>query len=82
MREKIDQIKKEIRKKSLGYISAGFGVVAALAWNDAIKALIQYLFPMDKNSLLAKFIYAFAVTLIVVLISIYLMKFFGEKEEK
>jgi len=52
--------------------------VAGLAWNEAIKALIEYLYPLDKNSLLAKFVYAALITIIVVVFTTYL---FGSKEE-
>lgn len=82
MREKINQIQKQMRKKIFSYISAGFGLVAALAWNDAIKTLIQYFFPLDKNGLLAKFIYAFFVTIILVIISVYLVKLLGQEQDK
>ena len=58
---------------------AGMGLVAGLAWNEAIKALIEYLYPLDQNSLLAKFIYAALITVIIVMFSTYL---FGPKEDK
>jgi hypothetical protein len=75
-------LKKEVQNKSLGYILAGFGVVTGLAWNDAIKALITYFFPLEsKNSILAQFGYAILMTLLIVIVSVYLSKLFGEKEE-
>lgn len=77
-----DEIKQELHKKVVGYIAAGFGLVAGLAWNEAIKALINHLFPLDKNSLLAKFIYAIVITLVAVIISVYLMKLFKKEEPK
>jgi hypothetical protein len=63
---------------------AGLGLVAGLAWNDAIKNLIEYFFPLEKSSLLAKFVYAFIITLLAVLISLYAMKVLkaGEKKEE
>ena len=65
----------EIKERIVGYILAAFGFVAALAWNEAVKGLIETLFPLDHGSLLAKFIYAIFVTIIVVVVSIYLAKY-------
>lgn len=59
-------LKQEVRSRTIGYILAGFGFVAGLAWNEAIKGLIDQLFPLGQGSLIAKFIYALFVTLIVV----------------
>jgi hypothetical protein len=80
--EEKEEIKKEIRHRMLGYVTAAFGLVAGLAWNDAIKSLIRYLFPLEKDSLLAKFVYAGLMTVVLVLITVYLSKFLGRKEEK
>ncbi|MBI4836905.1 MAG: hypothetical protein HY813_00655 [Candidatus Portnoybacteria bacterium] len=60
------------KNQALGYIVAAFGLVAGLAWNDAIKSLIEYLFPLAQNTLLAKFGYAVLITAVVVTITIYL----------
>jgi len=60
------------------YIAAALGLVAGLAWNEAIKALIDYVFPLSKNTLIAKFSYAGLITLVVVLITIYLARVLEE----
>jgi septation ring formation regulator EzrA len=80
LKENGKEIKKEIWQQTISYIIAAFGLVAGLAWNEAIKALIDYLFPLGENTLLAKFIYAISMTLIVVIITIYLMKFSSRKK--
>lgn len=50
--------------------TAGFGLVAALAWNDAIKALFAKIFPKgDSQGLWAMFLYAAFITVIVVLVT-------------
>lgn len=82
LREKSVELKKEFQKKVVGYILAAFGLVAGLAWNEAIKSLIDYLFPLSKNSLLAKFVYAILITLVVVLVATYVSKFFMEEGKK
>ncbi|HLC95217.1 MAG TPA: DUF5654 family protein [Patescibacteria group bacterium] len=67
-------MEEKIMQRTVGYIIAAFGLVAGLAWNDAIKALIDYLFPLSSGSLFAKFIYALLVTLAVVVATTYLMR--------
>jgi len=56
----------------------GFGLVAALAWNEAIKDLFDTCFK-ESNKLIGKFIYAIIVTLIVVFVSQYLEKISEKK---
>ncbi|OIP77465.1 MAG: hypothetical protein AUK17_03865 [Parcubacteria group bacterium CG2_30_44_18] len=72
LRKEPDEIKKQIKRQTLGYIAAAFGLVAGLAWNDAIKSLIEYLFPLAQNTLFAKFGYAALITVVVVAVTIYL----------
>ncbi len=56
------------------------GLVAGLAWNEAIKALINHLFPLDANSILAKFVYAVVITGVVVIVGIHLARL-SKKDE-
>lgn len=64
---------KEIRQKTLGYILAGFGFVAGLAWNDAVKSLIDYIYPAPGDVLFSKFLYACIVTILLVLLGTYVL---------
>jgi hypothetical protein len=80
IKTKGSKIKIEFRKKIVGYIVAAFGLVAGLAWNEAVKALIDYLFPMSQNGLWAKFVYAIIITLILVIVTIYLTRFIAGEE--
>jgi small neutral amino acid transporter SnatA (MarC family) len=75
-------VKREIRQRTIGYILTAFGLIAGLAWNDAVKSLIEYFFPFDKNTIFAKFIYAVLITFILVILSVYLIKLVGEKKEE
>ena len=68
----------EVGEKVRGYIFAAFGLVVGLAWNEAIKAAIEYLFPLSKNTLFAKFFYAIVLTLFIV----YAMRVMEHKDEK
>ena len=67
------QLRLEILEKMSGLMIASFGLVAALAWNDAIQDLFRRseIFG-DKDSLVAKFLYAFIITLLIVSLTYYL----------
>ncbi|KKS38788.1 MAG: hypothetical protein A3G49_05805 [Candidatus Sungbacteria bacterium RIFCSPLOWO2_12_FULL_41_11] len=67
-------LRRQIREQTISYIVAAFGLVAGLAWNEAIKSLIEYIFPVSSNSLFAKFFYAILITLVAVIITTYLLK--------
>ncbi|RJQ14372.1 hypothetical protein C4553_01495 [Candidatus Parcubacteria bacterium] len=69
-----------MKQRTVGYIVAAFGFVAGLAWNEAIKALIESFFPLAKNTLTAKFGYAVIVTIVVVVLTMYLFRL-ARKEE-
>lgn len=70
--------RREIKKKIFSYIAAGLGLVAGLAWNDAIKVLIDFFVPDTGNTIIAKLFYAFLLTLVVALILFYGEKSFDE----
>ena len=72
--EEQKRIGSEVKERTMGYILAALGFVVALAWNDAIKTFIETLFPLDKNSVWAKFVYALIVTVIIVVATIFLTK--------
>lgn len=73
-------LQHEVQAKVVSYITAAFGLVAGLAWNEAIKALIEFSFPLSRNTLVAKFLYASLVTIVVVGISTVLMKWQNRAE--
>jgi len=82
LKEESQGLKKEIKERTASYIVAALSLVAGLAWNEAIRGLIEYLFPLSKDSLWVKFVYAVIITVVVVFISIYLMRFLGKQEDK
>lgn len=63
--DKKQKLPKEFFEKSLVYFLAGLGLVAALAWNDAVRSLFNEVFEGARGSLFAKFGYAFLITVIV-----------------
>lgn len=72
---------QEIKNQTITYMAGALGLVAGLAWNDAIKALIEMVFPVDKSGILIKFVYAVLVTVIVVMATRYILKS-GEDNNK
>lgn len=61
-------LKEEVLAQIRTLATAGFGFVAALAWNEAIQALFRSLLP-SRSGLVAKFAYAIVVTVVVVIIT-------------
>ncbi len=77
--EETKSVERTVREKVLTYITAGLGFVVGLAWNDAIKSLIEYLFPLKENTILAKVIYAAILTIIVTAVIIYLERLLNRR---
>ncbi len=82
VREEVEKIQREARERTLGYITGAFGVIAGLAWNDFVKALIENIFPAEENSTLwAKLAYAGIMTGVVVGVTVYLSGILKEKDK-
>lgn len=76
------EIEKVLKEKVASYLLAAFGLVAGLAWNEAVKALIEYVFPAKGNTLIAKFAYALGLTIVLALVSVYITRIFKKEEAK
>lgn len=81
------RIQQEVRERTLTYVTTALGFVAGLAWNEAVKSLIEYFFPFESETLSAKFFYAVFVTVIAVIFTLYLGRIFdtqrnGEKKNR
>ncbi len=81
------EFRLELVKQMITLSSAGFGVVAALAWNDAIQSFVKEY--IDKyfsagSGIISRFIYAVIITMIAVLVTYELTKMIKDKsgEEK
>jgi hypothetical protein len=61
----LDSARRAIVARMLSYIAAGLGVVAGLAWNDAVKSAIDFLIPAEGTGVIAKVAYAVVITLVV-----------------
>lgn len=83
IKEKAKKVGDVTRERTLGFVTAALSLVAGLAWNDAITAMIKEMFPVGTSNLLAKFVYAALVTVIVVILSLIVQKIFAaDSEEK
>jgi len=69
MREHNKKFRKELLKTMLQLATAGFGLVAALAWNTAIQSIIQEIVPVGGSNIISKLLYALIVTVIAVLVT-------------
>jgi uncharacterized BrkB/YihY/UPF0761 family membrane protein len=75
-------LKLQILEQMSGLVTAGLGLVAALAWNEAIKKMFEKIFGAQSN-LIAMFGYAVLVTVLVVVLSMRIGKLVAKlKEEK
>ena len=80
--EESKKLKGEVSDKVSGYILGALGLVAGLAWNEAVKALIDSFFPPDASGgVAAKFIYAIVITLVVVIATIYITRLLKKDSE-
>jgi len=77
-----NKIRQEIADKMLTLATSAFGLVAALAWNDAIKGLFDHFFGSEREQLAAKIWYAIIITVLVVLTTYLLSRFLKKKKVK
>jgi uncharacterized membrane protein YidH (DUF202 family) len=67
--EKPTPLKVEVLEKIAVLITVAFGLVAALAWNEAIKAIFKEIFG-SAEAIAPMLIYAILVTIIAVILTI------------
>jgi len=79
--KEVNKLQYEIIQKISDLALAGFGLVAALAWNEAIKSLFDKIFP-QSGGIIAKFIYAIVVTVIIVFITMRIGKILNLANKK
>lgn len=78
----IKELKLETLIKMTDLATAGFGLVAALAWNEAIQALFNKFLPKNTDGgIIAQVFYAIVVTVLVVLVIVRLGRMTGRAKE-
>lgn len=76
------RLEHSIREQTVGHVVAALSVVAGLAWNEAVKALITYVYPVDgTEGIVAKFLYAVAMTIAVVALTLIVRRALGQKTD-
>jgi len=80
--QEIHELRVETLTKMTDLATAGFGLVAALAWNEAIQSLVNAFLPKSSNGgIIAQLIYAAVITAVVVVITVKLGKMTGKAKE-
>jgi|APSaa5957512576_1039674.scaffolds.fasta_scaffold13583_3 uncharacterized membrane protein (DUF106 family) len=80
----IQEMPLVIIKNMVALATSGFGVVVALAWNEAIKTSVQtYIAPIlgENSGVISLFIYAIIVTFLAVIVTMQLAKIQKSLEE-
>lgn len=72
VKKQTKELKKEFSKQLLKLVTSGFGLVAALAWNELIKEIVaEYIKPAvgGASGIISLFIYAVLITILAVLVT-------------
>ncbi len=81
--KEIKELKLEVLVKMSDLAVAGFGLVAALAWNEAIQGVFAKFLPKDSDGgIIAQIFYAILITSIVVLVTVKLGKATNKAKEE
>jgi len=78
---KNQKLHKELIKQLITLSTSGFGLVAALAWNEAIQSFVnQYIAKYFSvgSTIISKFIYAIIITIFAVFVTYQLTKIVKE----
>lgn len=81
--KKRERLHQELISQMIALSTAGFGLVAALAWNEAIQAFVkEYIdkYISQGSGILSRFIYAILITLIAVLVTYQLSKLSKDRD--
>jgi hypothetical protein len=64
-------MQKEVIEKIAALITAAFGLIAALAWNEAITEIFRLIFG-EQSGVYALIFYAIVVTIIAVVVTVWI----------
>lgn len=82
LRAKTLTLRREVVDKMSQLATAAFGLVAALAWNSAIQALFQRVYPVPGTAIWALLAYAVLVTVIAVLVILLIGRIAGKLKQE
>jgi len=72
-----EMMREQLIEKMSGLIISAFGLVAALAWNDAIKGIFAHYYKKG-DELSAQITYAIIVTLVAVIVTVWIGRIAGK----
>jgi hypothetical protein len=75
-------LKLEIMDKIVALMTAAFGMVAALAWNSAISALMIDWLGASGDATIGLIIYAVIVTVVAVIAIVLISRMYGKMKTK
>jgi ABC-type siderophore export system fused ATPase/permease subunit len=73
-----NDIRKQVRERIAALLTAAFGLVAALAWNGAIRAIFARIFG-TADTIVGMLTYAIVVTIIAVIVTIVIARSIGKQ---
>lgn len=77
LKKEASEFRKQFAERTLKLVTSGFGLVAALAWNELIKEVIKtYVEPFfgKESGFISLLVYALAVTFLAVFVTYQLSK--------
>lgn len=74
------KFKVQLLETFASLITAAFGLVAALAWNDTIKAAVKLVFP-NNDGLTGMLVYAIIVTVLAVIMTLLIARSLSKAKE-
>lgn len=81
LKEEQRALRREVRTRMVGAIIGALGIVAGIAWNDAVRAAIDHFYPPTRGAdIFPKFLYAFTITVIISIFIYIISKIFSEKK--
>ena len=80
-RYELNRIRENFKERVLTIVIASVGLIAALAWDTALKHLFEKILG-GAGTLTEELAYAIIITVIAAVISVYLGRSFAKKKEK
>ncbi|MBQ7621891.1 MAG: hypothetical protein IJV47_01185 [Candidatus Methanomethylophilaceae archaeon] len=74
-------LKVQLLETFAALITAAFGLVAALAWNETIKDLVALIFPNEDDTIWGNLVYAIIVTILAVIMTYWISKTLSKAKE-